>query len=176
MRSANRYILITLVAAASAVGVALAIVQPFGSDKADQASEFEGQLSPPAEVIQGQPDTSSTRARDRPSAPPPAVGSPAPEIEGILNWINSGPVAVQESRGKVVLIDFWTYTCVNCIRTLPFLKVWHSRYADDGLIIVGVHSPEFAFEQDAGNVSEAVAGNGIDWPVALDNGLVTWDN
>ena len=74
------------------------------------------------------------------------------------------------------MIDFWTYTCVNCIRTFPFLKIWHSRYADDGLIIVGVHTPEFDFEKDPDNVTNAVAENGITWPVALDNAQVTWDN
>ena len=104
------------------------------------------------------------------------MGAPAPEIEGIAAWINSEPVVLRESRGKVVLIDFWTYTCVNCIRTFPFLKLWQSRYADDGLIIVGVHSPEFAFEKDPANVMNAVTDNGITWPVALDNSHVTWDN
>ncbi|PKB70910.1 MAG: hypothetical protein BZY87_08105 [SAR202 cluster bacterium Io17-Chloro-G6] len=146
----------------------LAIIQPFGSDKAESGG-----------TSQGQPDTSSTgpsRAQTGPSATPPGIGTLAPEIEGILTWINSEPIALKESRGKVVLIDFWTYTCVNCIRTFPFLKLWHSRYTDDGLIIVGVHTPEFDFEKDPNNVTNAVGENGITWPVALDNGQVTWDN
>ena len=185
MRSANKYIPITLIAVALIVAVsALAIIQPFGSKEGDSGTESVGQRSPLAEGADGESGTSSThgsRARtessNRPvTARPVAIGSLAPEIEGIATWINSGPVALRESRGKVVLIDFWTYTCVNCIRTFPFLKLWQSRYADNGLIIVGVHSPEFAFEKDPGNVMNAVKENGITWPVALDNSQVTWDN
>jgi thiol-disulfide isomerase/thioredoxin len=77
-------------------------------------------------------------------------------------------------RGQVVLIDFWTYTCINCIRTFPFLKQWYSRYTDDGLVIVGVHSPEFDFEKDYDNVVDATQANGLDWTMAQDNDFITW--
>ena len=170
---------LTLLAAASALAIIQPFGQPFGSNEADGGPENQGQDSSLAGGTNGQADTSPahrSRALTGPSASPATVGAPAPEIEGIAAWINSEPVVLRESRGKVVLIDFWTYTCVNCIRTFPFLKLWQSRYADDGLIIVGVHSPEFAFEKDPGNVMNAVADNGITWPVALDNGHVTWDN
>ena len=81
---------------------------------------------------------------------------------------------MDELRGQVVLIDFWTYTCINCIRTFPHLKAWDETYRDDGLTIVGVHTPEFPFERDAGNVSDAIEQNGIEYPVAQDNDFGTW--
>ena len=104
------------------------------------------------------------------------VGNQAAEVQGINAWINSDPLTVEELRGKVVLVDFWTYTCINCIRTFPFLKLWHARYADDGLVILGVHTPEFEFEKNLDNVVAATRDNGIGWPVALDNDWVTWRN
>ena len=100
----------------------------------------------------------------------------APEIKGIRAWINSEPLTIEELRGKVVLVDFWTYTCVNCIRTFPYLKQWYAKYADDGLVIIGVHSPEFEFEKDYSNVLQATRDNGITWPVAQDNDFETWRN
>ena len=98
----------------------------------------------------------------------------APEFAGISGWINSEPLRMAELRGKVVLIDFWTYTCINCIRTFPHLKEWHAKYADKGLVIVGVHSPEFLFETVRSKVEEAVSDFGIEYPVAQDNLLNTW--
>ncbi|MCH7738165.1 MAG: redoxin domain-containing protein [Chloroflexi bacterium] len=102
------------------------------------------------------------------------VGDLAPEFGGIEAWINGGPLTMEELRGQVVLIDFWTYTCINCIRTYPYLKQWHSRYADDGLVIVGVHAPEFEFEKVYDNVVEATEVNALDWTMAQDNDFVTW--
>lgn len=110
-----------------------------------------------------------------PAATPAAAGPPAAELAGISAWINSDPLTLQQLRGQVVLIDFWTYTCINCIRTFPYLKLWHSRYADDGLVILGVHTPEFEFEKDYDNVRQATVANGILWPVAQDNDFATWD-
>jgi thiol-disulfide isomerase/thioredoxin len=101
------------------------------------------------------------------------VGNLAPDFGGIDAWINGGPFTMEELRGQVVLIDFWTYACINCIRTYPFLKQWHSRYADDGLVIVGVHAPEFEFEKDYDNVVEATQLNALDWTMAQDNDFVT---
>jgi thiol-disulfide isomerase/thioredoxin len=100
---------------------------------------------------------------------------PAPELRGISRWQNSAPLSLAELRGKVVLVDFWTYSCVNCVRTLPSLKAWHERYAAAGLVIIGVHTPEFAFEKDEANVADAVARFGITYPVALDNDYATWN-
>jgi cytochrome c biogenesis protein CcdA/thiol-disulfide isomerase/thioredoxin len=98
----------------------------------------------------------------------------APEIEGTQRWFNSDPLTLRELRGHVVLIDFWTYTCINCIRTLPHLKAWDAAYRDRGLTIIGVHSPEFPFEKDAGNVERAVREQGIRYPVAQDNDFTVW--
>ena len=102
------------------------------------------------------------------------VGDLAPEFDGIAAWINSSPLTMEELRGRVVLIDFWTYTCINCIRTFPFLKQWNARYEDDGLVIVGVHAPEFEFEKDYDNVLAATQNEALVWPTAQDNDFVTW--
>jgi len=96
------------------------------------------------------------------------------EFSGLGPWLNSDPFTLYEQRGKVVLIDFWTYTCVNCIRTLPYLKEWHKKYSDHGLVIVGVHTPEFAFEKIFENVDTAVSDFGIEYAVAQDNDYQTW--
>ena len=100
----------------------------------------------------------------------------APEFVGIAKWINSEPLKIEELKGKVVLVDFWTYTCVNCIRTLPYLNEWYEKYKDNGFVIVGVHSPEFEFEKEYDNVLNAVEKYGIKYPVAQDNDHATWDN
>lgn len=108
-------------------------------------------------------------------APPPGAED-APELEGIYAWVNSAPLTLASLRGKVVLLDFWTYTCVNCIRTLPYLKQWYSSYRDLGFVIIGVHSPEFQFEHELTNVQQAVIRHGLKYPVALDNDFKTWNN
>jgi thiol-disulfide isomerase/thioredoxin len=99
----------------------------------------------------------------------------APEFAGLGRWFNSKPLTLAALHGRVVLIDFWTYTCINCIRTLPHLEAWDRTYRRAGLTIVGVHSPEFAFEHDAGNVERAIAQDGIRYPVAQDNAFATWN-
>jgi cytochrome c biogenesis protein CcdA/thiol-disulfide isomerase/thioredoxin len=107
----------------------------------------------------------------------PALGA-APDFTGNQRWFNTPGgrrLSLQDLRGKVVLVDFWTYTCINCIRTLPYLKAWDQRYRDRGLVIVGVHTPEFPFERDAGNVEDAIAQNGLRYAVAQDNDYATWD-
>ena len=101
---------------------------------------------------------------------------PAPAIGGIDAWINSKPLQINQLKGKVVLVDFWTYSCINCIRTLPYLKTWYNKYHNDGLVIIGVHTPEFDFEKNLTNVQTAVKQDGIKYPVALDNQFVTWQN
>lgn len=98
----------------------------------------------------------------------------APDFAGITKWINSPPLNWQDLQGKVVLVDFWTYSCINCIRTFPYLKKWYDEYKDKGLVIIGVHTPEFAFEKDVSNVQKAVERFGIRYPVAMDNDYKTW--
>src|SRR5215211_6229260 len=99
---------------------------------------------------------------------------PAPELAGLGDWINSPPRTLAGLRGKVVVIDFWTYSCINCLRTLPYLEAWDAAYRKAGLVILGVHSPEFAFERVPGNVRNAVGELGVRYPVALDNHFDTW--
>jgi cytochrome c biogenesis protein CcdA/thiol-disulfide isomerase/thioredoxin len=102
-------------------------------------------------------------------------GPTAPAFAGIDDWINSKPLTIQGLRGKVVLVDFWTYSCINCLRTLPHLEAWDRRYRKAGLVIVGVHTPEFAFEHVPSNVRRATKRLGVRYPVAIDNDYKTWD-
>lgn len=103
-----------------------------------------------------------------------ARGTPAPEITAGGVWINSEPLSLTALRGKVVLIDFWTYSCINCQRTLPYLKEWHKKYAHQGLVIIGVHAPEFEFEKNEKNVRKAVEDFGLEYPIVQDNNFTTW--
>ncbi len=112
-----------------------------------------------------------------PSAHLPVI-APAPDFTGNQRWFNTPgdkPLSLKSLRGRVVLVDFWTYTCINCLRTLPYLEAWDKQYRAEGLTIVGVHTPEFPFEKDASNVSAAIAREGIEYPVAQDNEMATWN-
>ncbi|HVT01600.1 MAG TPA: cytochrome c biogenesis protein DipZ [Patescibacteria group bacterium] len=104
---------------------------------------------------------------------------PAPELTGINHWLNTPgdkPLTLKDLRGKVVLVDFWTYTCINCIRTLPFVTSWYDKYNKDDFVVIGVHTPEFEFEHDTNNVANAIKQYGIHYPVAQDNDYATWNN
>lgn len=97
-----------------------------------------------------------------------------PELTGATRWLNSPPLTREQLRGKVVLVDFWTYSCINCLRALPYVKAWAEKYRDAGLVVIGVHAPEFAFEKTEANVRRAVTDLGITYPVAQDNNLTIW--
>jgi thiol-disulfide isomerase/thioredoxin len=97
-----------------------------------------------------------------------------PEFQGISQWLNSNPLTIQDLKGNVVLIQFWTFSCINCQRTLPYVTKWHQQYAAKGLKIIGVHTPEFAFERDPNNIKEAMQKHGILYPVPIDNEFKTW--
>lgn len=97
-----------------------------------------------------------------------------PSLSGAVSWLNSEPLDASALRGKVVLIDFWTYSCINCLRTLPYVRAWEERYRANGLVVIGVHSPEFAFEKDEANVRAATKRLGVSYPVALDNNFQIW--
>ncbi len=99
----------------------------------------------------------------------------APPLLGATQWLNSPSLAIESLRGKVVLVDFWTYSCINCLRTLPYLKAWNEKYRDQGLVIIGVHAPEFAFEKNQHNVEQAIRDLGITYPVAMDNDYAIWN-
>src|SRR5579871_5805967 len=108
--------------------------------------------------------------------PPSIVGSsPLGGLSGATGWINSKPLTAKQLKGKVVLVDFWTYSCINCLRALPYIRAWADKYKDDGLVVIGVHSPEFDFEGQTANVQKAVQKFGITYPVALDSNHAIWD-
>jgi thiol-disulfide isomerase/thioredoxin len=139
-----------------------------------------GDLDPANAPTQVVDRPTSTIAPDAPPAtrplPLPTYADGVLEVHGGSRWLNSEPfkIADQTTDNKVVLVDFWTYTCVNCLRTLPFLKEWHTKYADNGLVILGVHTPEFEFEKRIDNVEAAINREEIVWPVILDNEYETW--
>jgi cytochrome c biogenesis protein CcdA/thiol-disulfide isomerase/thioredoxin len=99
----------------------------------------------------------------------------APEFTGIQDWINSKPLTLAQLKGKVVLVDFWTYTCINCIRSLPYVQGWYSHYQKDGLVVIGVEAPEFSYEKIPSNVAAAVKQDGLTYPIAIDGNLDTWN-
>ena len=98
-----------------------------------------------------------------------------PELKGATTWLNSPPLTRARLKGKVVVVDFWTYSCINCLRALPYVTQWYDHYKDSGLVVIGVHSPEFGFEKDAANVRKAIAQFKIRYPVALDNDMSIWN-
>ena len=107
-------------------------------------------------------------------AAPPPVEPLHPSFEGATAWLGSTPLTLDALRGKVVLVDFWTYSCINCLRTLPYLRAWASTYASQGLVVVGVHAPEFEFEHDPQRVRKAMQDLHADWPVAIDDDFRIW--
>jgi len=132
----------------------------------------------PEMLIENHPSVQKELEKVRGSSRESTIGlsnlGPSPELKGIVKWINSEPLTIEGLRGKVVLIDFWTYSCINCLRTLPYLEKWDAEYAPQGLVIIGVHTPEFEFEKDPTNVAAAVKRLGVEYPVALDNNYGTW--
>ena len=104
-----------------------------------------------------------------------ALAPLAPEFKGISHWINSQPLTMRQLRGKVVLVEFWTFDCINCIHVMPYVKQWHERYKDQGLTVVGVHTPEYGHERILHNLERAVKQHDIRYPVAQDNGYATWN-
>ncbi len=128
-------------------------------------------VEPSPQAIDPTPEATASATVDEAGS---LIGSPAPSIVDATGWLNTGPITIEQFRGSVVLIDFWTYTCVNCIRTLPYLKEWHEKYEDQGLVILGVHSPEFEFEKLLSNVADAVERHGLQYSIAQDNQMGTW--
>jgi cytochrome c biogenesis protein CcdA/thiol-disulfide isomerase/thioredoxin len=108
------------------------------------------------------------------AAPLPVLPSPLGSLLGARQWLNTQPLHLEDLRGKVVLVNFWTYSCVNCLRVLPYIRAWAEKYKDRGLVTIGVHTPEFAFEKDVANVSRALVSLGIGYPVAIDNDFGIW--
>src|SRR5829696_2764164 len=113
------------------------------------------------------------RSATHPAAQLPVEGR-LPGFDGATGWLNSPPLTAADLRGKVVLVDFWTYTCINWLRTLAYVRAWAEKYQDHGLVVIGVHTPEFPFEHDVDNVRQAVKDMAVDYPVALDNDYAVW--
>lgn len=153
-----------LVFAAWIVGTRIGDVNPISS------SGSPATFSDPSLNLQG--GIGSPAGGD--GSPLPVLSKGMPKFVGIEAWLNSSPLSQEDLRGKVVLVDFWTYSCINCIRTLPYVTSWYDKYEDDGLVVIGVHTPEFAFEKEEANVKRAIAEHGIRYPVALDNDYGTW--
>ncbi|MEH2348596.1 MAG: thioredoxin family protein [Nostoc sp.] len=103
------------------------------------------------------------------------VGKSLPEFQGISQWLNSTPLTIADLKGSVVLIQFWTFACINCQRTLPYITKWHRQYESQGLKVIGIHTPEFAFERDPNNIKKALQKHKITYPVPVDNEYKTWN-
>ncbi|MEH2449990.1 thioredoxin family protein [Nostoc sp.] len=105
----------------------------------------------------------------------PPAGKSLPEFQGISQWLNSTPLSIADLKGSVVLIQFWTFACINCQRTLPYIIRWHRQYESQGLKVIGIHTPEFAFERDTNNIKKALRQHQITYPVPVDNEYKTWN-
>ncbi|MDO5722570.1 MAG: redoxin domain-containing protein [Actinomycetaceae bacterium] len=150
-------------------------IQSWAVDHLPVVNQLEEKLLPNDSPITGSAGETTTGQVEDSDPQLLTVSAKAPEIEGIDTWLNSEPLKLADLRGKVVLIDFWTYSCVNCIRTQPVLNSWYERYHDEGFEIIGVHAPEFAFEKLPQNVQKAIDEEQIKYPVALDNDFRTWN-
>ncbi len=154
--------------------------KPAAKDGADPSSSIvtpEGgammSANAPAMAMNGNP-AAMMKAAQAPAPKPLPVEGPLPSLSGAVEWLNSPPLTPDELKGKVVLVDFWTYSCINCLRSIPYIRAWADKYKDQGLVVIGVHAPEFAFEKTIGNVKQAVARLKIDYPVAIDNDYAIW--
>jgi thiol-disulfide isomerase/thioredoxin len=107
-------------------------------------------------------------------AAPSRAAAAGPSLADATRWLNSPPLTLDGLRGKVVLVDFWTYSCINCLRTLPYVRAWSRTYASQGLVVIGVHAPEFDFEHDPKRVTKALQDQHVDWPVAIDDDFAIW--
>ena len=135
-------------------------------------AQNEALAQPTPTIIAADPTPIPTGSM-RPKADLPDLGA-AREFAGIAQWHNSEPLTLASLRGKVVVVDFWTLGCINCRNTLPYVTGWYEKYRGQGLVVVGIHTPEFAYEQEAGAVKAAIAQHGIGYPVAQDNDFATW--
>jgi cytochrome c biogenesis protein CcdA/thiol-disulfide isomerase/thioredoxin len=179
----------SMMMSANAPTMAMTGKQPAGKDAAEPSSSVvmpEGggamMSANPSMMMSANAPTMAMTAT--PVAAMKAVEAPAPNalpvegslpsLAGAVEWLNSPPLTPAELKGKVVLVDFWTYSCINCLRSIPYVRAWADKYKDQGLVVIGVHAPEFAFEKNIGNVKQAVAKLSIDYPVAVDNDYAIW--
>ena len=148
------------------------LVEAIGADGAKKDDSIESVITRP-DAGNAMMAPKRTPTANEAALPAPIEGT-LPPLDGAVEWLNSPPLTPAELRGKVVVIDFWTYSCVNCLRTLPYVRAWYEKYKDQGLVVIGVHAPEFAFEKDIDNVKRAVKDLKVDYPVAIDNNYAIW--
>lgn len=120
------------------------------------------------------PSTPSAAPTPNAVADLPTTSKALPDFQGISQWLNSAPLKIADLKGSVVLVQFWTFACINCQRTLPYITRWHRQYAANGLKIIGIHTPEFAYERDVNNIKRALKQHQITYPVPIDNDYKTW--
>ena len=163
------------ISTASTGGLEQALVGKLSAKKPDANGTMMAQIPPADELANGSMMAAGSAMKMAAKAPGslPVEGQ-LPPLNGAVQWLNSPPLDAQALKGKVVLVDFWTYSCINCLRTLPYVKAWAEKYRDQGLVVIGVHAPEFAFERDVGNVTKAMKELGINYPVAIDNDYKIW--
>jgi cytochrome c biogenesis protein CcdA/thiol-disulfide isomerase/thioredoxin len=138
--------------------------------------EAQGQLSErggPAAITGNPPPAMQQEQQEAQTEDFPGEGA-MPSLSGAVHWLNSAPLSPEVLKGKVVVVDFWTYSCINCLRSLPYVRAWYEKYKDQGLVVIGVHTPEFAFEKNIDNVKTAVADLKLDFPIAIDNDYAIW--
>ncbi|ACI93381.1 cytochrome c biogenesis protein, transmembrane region [Afipia carboxidovorans OM5] len=131
-------------------------------------------MAPAGGAMQANPSMMMKGAAPQEDALALPVEGTLPPLDGAVEWLNSAPLSAEALRGKVVLVDFWTYSCINCLRAIPYVRAWAEKYKDDGLVVIGVHTPEFAFEKRPANVKKALGDLKIDYPVAIDNNYAIW--
>jgi cytochrome c biogenesis protein CcdA/thiol-disulfide isomerase/thioredoxin len=177
----------TTMPAATMTGAA-AVMQPQPAAPTEPENGSTAATTGGAPLAQPQSGAAAEPAKDAPvvamaGPAPPAAPSPAssldvegqlPSLSGAVQWLNSPPLTPEALKGKVVVVDFWTYSCINCLRAIPYVRAWYEKYKDQGLVVIGVHTPEFAFEKNIDNVKKAVADLKIDFPVAIDNDYAIW--
>jgi cytochrome c biogenesis protein CcdA/thiol-disulfide isomerase/thioredoxin len=176
MMSANP----SMMMSANAPSMAMTGKQPAGKDGAEPSSsvvmpEGGGAMSANAPTVaMNATPAAAMKAMAAPASKALPVEGSLPSLAGAVEWLNSPPLTPEQLKGKVVLVDFWTYSCINCLRSIPYVRAWADKYRDQGLVVIGVHAPEFAFEKNIGNVKQAVAKLKIDYPVAVDNDYAIW--
>ena len=159
---------LTRISSAGTNGVEQKLIDAIGGGKPRVADTAPSTIAAPGDgamMMAAKPQATGDSVRSEGVLPP---------LDGAVAWLNSPPLTVEGLRGKVVLVDFWTYSCVNCLRTLPYVRAWYDKYKDQGLVVIGVHAPEFAFEKDLDNVRRAVRDLKVDYPVVIDNDYTIW--
>ena len=169
---------LTRVSVASTAALEQGLVDRIGAPPPGSSVAMNGPAMQGSVVMNG-PAMSAGDAMMMRKAPAAAkedlpIEGPAPPLDGATQWFNSAPLTSQALKGKVVLVDFWTYSCINCLRAIPYMRAWAAKYRDQGLVVIGVHAPEFAFEKSPANVEKAIADLKIDYPVAVDNDFKIW--